>query len=174
MDALRRLLLLASLGAFLAGLEGRVVFYSLGQYIHLAPPWNYLAATLVLYGLAALVLLHFSGALGQETESESIFQLPLPFKPSGGLQPHLSGALGQEAESACSQVLVMSCEGVSFGGVSLGLLLYLNVLHLGWCCPKVQGASRGQSLGPCIRDSISWDLPIWPCVDGQTGELHIA
>lgn len=47
-----------------------MVFYSLGQYIHLAPPWNYIAATLVLYGIAALVLLHFAGALGEETESE--------------------------------------------------------------------------------------------------------
>jgi hypothetical protein len=39
-DALRRLLLLLALAAFLAGIEGRVVFYSLGQFIRLTAPWR--------------------------------------------------------------------------------------------------------------------------------------
>jgi hypothetical protein len=65
-DALRRLLLLASLAAFLAAFEGRVVFFSFGQYIRLAAPWSYVATSLALYGAAALVLLHFSGAMGEE------------------------------------------------------------------------------------------------------------
>lgn len=65
-DALRRLVLLASLAVFLAGIEGRVVFYSFGQYIRLAAPWSYVAITIATYGVAALVLLHFSGALGDE------------------------------------------------------------------------------------------------------------
>ena len=67
-DALRRLLLLISLGTFLAGLEGRIIFYGFGQYIRLTAPWSYIAVTITVYGLASLVLLHFSGALGQEVE----------------------------------------------------------------------------------------------------------
>jgi hypothetical protein len=74
-DALRRLLLLLSLAAFLAGLEGRIIFYSFGQYIRLAAPWSYMAVTLTVYGLAALVLLHFSGALGQEAEGALVAPL---------------------------------------------------------------------------------------------------
>lgn len=101
-DALRRLLLLASLAVFLAGLEGRVVFYSLGQYIHLAPPWNYLAATVVLYGIAALVLLHFAGALGEETEGGWVGR---GNKGAGqGTALH-----GHAAAAGCSTVRTCSC-----------------------------------------------------------------
>ncbi len=45
MNALRRVLLLASLAVFLAALEERVVFHSFNQYIRLTAPWNYLAVT---------------------------------------------------------------------------------------------------------------------------------
>lgn len=44
-NALRRLLLLASLAVFLAALEERVIFHSFNQYIRLTAPWNYLAVT---------------------------------------------------------------------------------------------------------------------------------
>ena len=43
--ALRRLVLLLALGAFLAALEERVVFHSFNQYIRLTAPWNYIAVT---------------------------------------------------------------------------------------------------------------------------------
>lgn len=66
--ALRRVVLLASLAVFLAALEERVVFHSFNQYIRLTAPWNYLAVTACMYGVAALVLLHFGGSLGEETE----------------------------------------------------------------------------------------------------------
>ena len=45
MGALRRLVLLLALGAFLAALEERVVFHSFNQYIRLTAPWNYIAVT---------------------------------------------------------------------------------------------------------------------------------
>ncbi|PSC73750.1 no exine formation 1 [Micractinium conductrix] len=66
--ALRRLLLLASLAVFLAALEERVVFHSFNQYIRLTAPWNYVAVTACMYGVAALVLLHVGGSLGEELE----------------------------------------------------------------------------------------------------------
>lgn len=65
-DALRRMLLLIALAAFLAGVEGRIVFHSFGQYIQLAAPWNYVAMTIGLYGTGALALLNFTGAMGEE------------------------------------------------------------------------------------------------------------
>jgi hypothetical protein len=61
--AARRLLLLAALAAFLAAVEARVVFHSLGQYIRLPAPWSFLAVGGALYGAAALALLHLGGAL---------------------------------------------------------------------------------------------------------------
>lgn len=60
-EAARRVLLLLSLAATLAGFEGRVVFRAFGQYVQLQPPWNYLAVTCALYGGAALLVLHLAG-----------------------------------------------------------------------------------------------------------------
>ncbi|KAI3433444.1 hypothetical protein D9Q98_003258 [Chlorella vulgaris] len=68
-NALRRLLLLASLAVFLAALEERVIFHSFNQYIRLTAPWNYLAVTVCLYGVAALVLLHCGQSMSAEVES---------------------------------------------------------------------------------------------------------
>ena len=65
-DALRSVFVLVSLAGFLAGVEGRIVFHSFGQYIRLAAPYSYIAITLALYGVAALGLLYISGALGEE------------------------------------------------------------------------------------------------------------
>ncbi|KAK9824524.1 hypothetical protein WJX72_011089 [[Myrmecia] bisecta] len=64
-NALRKLVLLATLAAALAGLEGRVIFRAFGQYILLRPPWNYIAVTCALYGFAALLVLHYAGLLGE-------------------------------------------------------------------------------------------------------------
>jgi hypothetical protein len=58
---LRKLLLVVSLAAFLAGLEGRVIFHAFGQYIRLPPPLSYVAVTVALYGAAILVLLYLGG-----------------------------------------------------------------------------------------------------------------
>eukprot|EP00887_Chlorella_sp_A99_P005591 scaffold1.g5591.t1 len=68
-DAARRVVLLASLAVFLAALEGRVVFFSFNQYIRLTAPWNYVAVTVAMYSVAAMVLLHFAGVLGDEVET---------------------------------------------------------------------------------------------------------
>lgn len=65
-DALRSLFVLLALGGFLAGIEGRIIFHSFGQYIRLAAPWSYVAITLALYGVGALGLLFFSGAVGED------------------------------------------------------------------------------------------------------------
>lgn len=65
-DGIRRLVLLLSFGTFLAGIEGRIVFFSFGQYIRLAAPWSYIAITIGLYGAGALVLLLATGMLGVE------------------------------------------------------------------------------------------------------------
>lgn len=46
----------------LAGLEGRLVLPAFGEYIRLHPPFNYIAVTAAMYGVAFLVLLHASGA----------------------------------------------------------------------------------------------------------------
>lgn len=65
-DALRSTVGLLALASFLAGIEGRIIFHSFGQYIRLAAPWSYVAITLGLYGMGALAVLHRSGALGEE------------------------------------------------------------------------------------------------------------
>ena len=57
----QRLLLLVSLAAALAGLEGRVLLRAFGQFLGLHPPWSVLLVSTALYGGAALVLLHFAG-----------------------------------------------------------------------------------------------------------------
>ena len=48
----------------LLGLEGRVIFYSFGQYIKLTAPWNWVAVTVALYGSALVGLAHHFGVLG--------------------------------------------------------------------------------------------------------------
>lgn len=63
-QALRRVLLLASLTAALAGLEGRVLFRAFGQYLGLQPPWSYVVVSFALYSGAALVVLHVAGGSG--------------------------------------------------------------------------------------------------------------
>ncbi len=45
-----------SLIALVLGLEGRVIFRSFNQYIHLSAPWNYITITLALYGTGAAVV----------------------------------------------------------------------------------------------------------------------
>lgn len=60
-DAVRRVLLLASLVAALAGVEGRVLFQAFGQYLGLHPPWSYAIVSFALYGGAALVVLQVAG-----------------------------------------------------------------------------------------------------------------
>ncbi|KAK2078944.1 hypothetical protein QBZ16_002634 [Prototheca wickerhamii] len=64
--------LLVSLAALLAGLEARVIFFSYGQYVPLAPPWNYVAVTLAVYGVGALALLHAAGALSEALERTAL------------------------------------------------------------------------------------------------------
>jgi len=63
-SAVKRLLVLVSLAGVLAGVEGRIVFHSFGQYIKIAPPFSYIAITLAMYGMASIVLLHVSGMMG--------------------------------------------------------------------------------------------------------------
>lgn len=58
---MRQILCLLSLGAFLAALEGRLIFPAFGQYLILHPPWNYLLVTLALYGFGAIAIIFFSG-----------------------------------------------------------------------------------------------------------------
>lgn len=128
-DALRRLLLLLSLAAFLAGLEGRIIFYSFGQYIRLAAPWSYLAVTLTVYGLAALILLHFSGALGQE--AEGVLMAPLLM---------LSAALGSLAAGLPIPILpapLLAAAGMSMFYESRSMREYIlfaagGVVSGGW------------------------------------------
>ena len=57
----RRLLLLLSLVAALAGLEGRVLFRAFGQYMGLQPPWSYVVVSFALYCGAALSVLYLAG-----------------------------------------------------------------------------------------------------------------
>jgi hypothetical protein len=68
-DTVAKLMVLVSFAGVLAGIEGRIVFHSFGQYIKLAPPWSYIAITLAVYGVGAIVLLHLSGMMGEETAS---------------------------------------------------------------------------------------------------------
>ena len=58
----QRVVLLVSLAAALAGLEGRVLLRAFGQFLGLHPPWSFVLVSVALYGGAALVLLHFAGA----------------------------------------------------------------------------------------------------------------
>lgn len=53
-----------SLAGALVGFEGRVVFYAFASYIKLPAPWNWVAVTVALFGLAAVVLAQHTGALG--------------------------------------------------------------------------------------------------------------
>jgi hypothetical protein len=53
-----------SLAGALVGFEGRVVFYAFASYIKLPPPWNWIAVTIALFGMAAVVLAHYTGAIG--------------------------------------------------------------------------------------------------------------
>ena len=64
LDVLRHTALLVGLIGLVAGFEGRVVFASFGQYIHVPSPWSYLLVTPALYAGAALFASHFTGALG--------------------------------------------------------------------------------------------------------------
>jgi hypothetical protein len=41
--------------------QGRLVFPAFGEYIRLHPPFNYIAVTAALYGVAFLVFLHVAG-----------------------------------------------------------------------------------------------------------------
>ncbi|EFJ42255.1 hypothetical protein VOLCADRAFT_97706 [Volvox carteri f. nagariensis] len=61
---LRKTIIAGALLVALVGFEGRVVFHGFGQYIQLPPPWNWLAVTFALFGCAAVLLLHLTGALG--------------------------------------------------------------------------------------------------------------
>jgi hypothetical protein len=53
---LKAALLTASLAVAMVGFEGRVVFFAFRQYIQLHPPWDWIAVTAALLGLAAAAL----------------------------------------------------------------------------------------------------------------------
>jgi hypothetical protein len=84
-DALRSLFVLLALGGFLAGIEGRIIFHSFGQYIRLAEPWSYIAITLALYSVGALGLLYVSGALGEDAASALMGPVIMVSSSIGGL-----------------------------------------------------------------------------------------
>lgn len=46
--------------------QGRLVFPAFGEYIRLHPPFNYIAVTAALYGVAFLVFLHVAGGAARE------------------------------------------------------------------------------------------------------------
>ena len=52
---------LVGLVGLVLGIEGRVVFYSFGQYIKLPPGWDWLFVSVSLFGLAILVYGHMAG-----------------------------------------------------------------------------------------------------------------
>eukprot|EP00873_Tetraselmis_striata_P000243 jgi/Tetstr1/420507/TSEL_001051.t1 len=54
---------LICLGAFVAGVEGRILFVAFREYISIQPPWDWVVVTLAVYGHFAMVFLHFSGSL---------------------------------------------------------------------------------------------------------------
>jgi hypothetical protein len=84
-DALRSLFLLLALGGFLAGIEGRIIFHSFGQYIRLAEPWSYIAITVALYSVGAVCLLYVSGALGEDAASALMSPVIMVSSSIGGL-----------------------------------------------------------------------------------------
>jgi len=84
-DALRSLFVLLALGGFLAGIEGRIIFHSFGQYIRLAEPWSYIAITIALYSVGALCLLYVSGALGEDAASALMGPVIMVSSSIGGL-----------------------------------------------------------------------------------------
>jgi hypothetical protein len=84
-DALRNLFVLLALGGLLAGIEGRIIFHSFGQYIRLAEPWSYIAITLALYSVGALGLLYVSGALGEDAASALMGPVIMVSSSIGGL-----------------------------------------------------------------------------------------
>lgn len=65
--AAKRALVLISSAGLLAGIEGRIVFHSFGQYIKLTPPFSYVTITFGMYSVAAVVLLYISGSLDNQT-----------------------------------------------------------------------------------------------------------
>ena len=84
-SAVQNLFVLLSVGGLLAGIEGRIIFYSFGQYIRLAAPWSYIAITLALYGGGALTALYISGALDEETATAFIGPVAMISASVGGL-----------------------------------------------------------------------------------------
>jgi hypothetical protein len=66
-SACKRLLVLVSFAGVLAGIEGRILFRSFGQYINIAPPFSYIAITAAMYGVGAIFLLYLSGTMGDQT-----------------------------------------------------------------------------------------------------------
>ncbi|KAJ9506464.1 hypothetical protein QJQ45_019460, partial [Haematococcus lacustris] len=65
---MRNMVLVLSLAGCLVGFEGRVLFYAFSQFIVLPPPWDWLAVTLALAGLAAVGLAHFTGLLSSSMD----------------------------------------------------------------------------------------------------------
>ena len=61
--AVRVVLMLGAAAAVIAGLEGCVLFGAFQQYIKLPAPWSYVAATLALYGAAAVASALFMSRL---------------------------------------------------------------------------------------------------------------
>ncbi len=59
---------MGSLLVALVGFEGRVVFHSFATYLQLPPPWDWLAVTLALFGVAGLGVAHATGALGRSLD----------------------------------------------------------------------------------------------------------
>ena len=98
---MRLLVLLPALTAGLAGAEGRLVFPAFGEYIRLHPPFNYIAVTAALYGVALLVFLHVAGAVLHS----------LSFRPSGNVSTpsgNVSMCLGLEGLQQPCLLLRMS------------------------------------------------------------------
>ena len=60
-QSMQAIIAVPAVAVCLAGLEGRLVFPAFGEYIRLHPPFNYIAVTAALYGIAFLILLHAAG-----------------------------------------------------------------------------------------------------------------
>lgn len=84
-DAVRVFTGLVALAAAIAGIEGRIIFHSFGQYIRLAAPWNYVAITIGLYGVGTLLVLHFTGIMGEEAAGVALGPVLMIGASVGGL-----------------------------------------------------------------------------------------
>eukprot|EP00898_Chlorokybus_atmophyticus_P000526 jgi/Chlat1/1474/Chrsp12S02013 len=75
--ALRGPATLIALAVLVAGVEARVVLYSLSQYVSLPYPWNVVFVSCALYGTAAAVAAHFLDLIRQYVNSAAATVLAL-------------------------------------------------------------------------------------------------